>query len=1017
MSTNTTATNSTTPTSTPSAYIATTAAPSEPIATPIVSSCNCNSAECSNKNNGEQVTIKLLTQLDEVNPGNDFTKYLEEYAKAYKEIRPDINIEVSGVEGRLMLEDDLIELARTQDSEYSGFVMPAQITGDLVQYDGLWDLTDFVRSDETLLWPDFLAFYRERLAVYNNRAKLIPLDGDFFLMYYRKDLFAAFNRTVPRTWDEYSVEAKFFNARTTMPDGVTPISNQVDEEGKPKAISGSCVGRLPKCANAFWTTMVLTTMTQYGGTDTGGLFNPENMEPLLGDAFPETLRHMANQVRFTNTNEFESCLRISDNFSNGECALTYNFGNQINELLGSFVEDKMGVSRTPGSTHVMNRETKKLEPCTEELCPFGETFEDIGRVNYSPYAAFGGWVAGVSNFVGDREKKAAAEFFSYLSNAAQSINDVIPTATSLTEIRFAQPYRLSHLITEEWVERDYPPEFSEDYTNAIRDVDTFNTVIELRIPEASELRGEIDKHVVDYLMGIRDGTGDIGLASRKNVTKYLNDDLNAIVTSYDAVNDPEDQLLYQYQKSLGVFVDNANDKNLIGPEMRYTGWAIAALVVATSIGFAVWTFVNRTNRVVRASQPFILIMVCISAAIMSSTIVLVSVDDEWASVEVCDWACMSTPWVYCTGFVVLFSALFSKTWRNKQILDNPDKFTRLKVPREDFAKQFVRLYAVNVAILLTWTLHTPLTWDRKAVSDTPDDFEFDNSPPDTYGTCSGEDSAIYFAGSLAGVNVMAMVFAIAVAVQCRFISLEYDENKWIPIAMVGFIEVWVVSIPILILIYQSKNTQAMFMLQVGTVFTTSFFPLLVFFVPKLRYMLDNKSSSNSNSHSSTPGSSFYSQQSFYGTPTGITSGSNAHPNSGSSPPSNFPNLNNSAQVPSPGERIPRRSFYGGLKIMAHPRTEDVQVVRLKARLEILQIGNEDMQERIEEEIQARQMNMSPEDVYAGVVAGPNVEVTRDSLSRRVVFIDNTPLSSKNEEKQPEQEDSEQGSAIGYAVIS
>merc|ERR1712226_11660 len=160
---------------------------------------------------------------------------------------------------------------------------------------------------------------------------------------------------------------------------------------------------------------------------------------------------------------------------------------------------------------------------------------------------------------------------------------------------------------------------------------------------------------------------------------------------------------------------------------------------------------------------------------------------------------------------------------------------------------------------------------------------------------------------------------------------------------------------------------------------------------------------------STPGSSFYSQQSFYGTPTGITSGSNAHPNSGSSPPSNFPNLNNSGHQ--------RRYSYGGLKIMAHPRTEDVQVVRLKAKLEILQIGNEDMQERIEEEIQARQMNMAPDDVYAGVVAGPNVEVTRDSLSRRVVFIDNTntgtTLSSKNEEKQPEQEDSEQGSAIGY----
>ena len=559
-------------------------------------------------------------------------------------------------------------------------------------------------------------------------------------------------------------------------------------------------------------------------------------------------------------------------------------------------------------------------------------------------------------------------------------------------------------------------EFAEDYTTAIRDVDTFNTVIELRIPEASELRGEIDKHVVDYLMGVKEGTGDIGLAARKNVTKFLEDDLNSIVSAYNA-SDPEEPLIFLYQKSLGVFVDNTNDENLIGEILRYTGWTIAALVVATSIGFAAWTFINRTNRVVRASQPFILVMVCISAAIMSSTIVLVSVDDSWASVQMCDWACMSTPWVYCTGFVLLFSALFSKTWRNKQILDNPDKFTRLKVPREDFAKHFVRLYAVNVAILLAWTLYTPLTWKRKPVSDSTDDFAFGNPQPDTYGSCSGESDALIFAGGLAGVNIMAMVFAITVAVQCRFISLEYDENKWIPIAMVGFIEVWVVSIPILILVYQSNNTQAHFMLQVGTVFTTSFFPLLVFFVPKLRYMLDDKTSSNNNSHTSTPGSSFYSQQSFYGTSTGITSGNNTMPNSSVSPPINSgPNLNISAPV----NNRERRSFYGGLKIMAHPRTEDVQVVRLKAKLEILQIGNEDMIERMEEEMQARQMNKS---VYTGVATGGNVEVTRDSMSRRVVFIDNTntgtTLSSANEEKQPERENSEgmEDGIGGYAVVS
>lgn len=51
----------------------------------------------------------------------------------------------------------------------------------------------------------------------------------------------------------------------------------------------------------------------------------------------------------------------------------------------------MSVSRTPGSTHVLDRKSMSLVPCNKDFCRFGEYHEDIGWVNHAPYLAFGGW--------------------------------------------------------------------------------------------------------------------------------------------------------------------------------------------------------------------------------------------------------------------------------------------------------------------------------------------------------------------------------------------------------------------------------------------------------------------------------------------------------------------------------------------------------------------------------------------------------------------------------------------------
>eukprot|EP00957_Ditylum_brightwellii_P176399 13432839-Ditylum_brightwellii.AAC.1 len=88
-----------------------------------------------------------------------------------------------------------------------------------------------------------------------------------------------------------------------------------------------------------------------------------------------------------------------------------------------------------------------------------------------------------------------------------------------------------------------------------------------------------------------------------------------------------------------------------------------AIALGLSIFFTGWTVFYRNLRIVRASQPFFLVMICTGAAIMSAAIIPFGMDDKNSSVEACSRGCMAAPCLVCTGFAIAFAAVFSKLWR------------------------------------------------------------------------------------------------------------------------------------------------------------------------------------------------------------------------------------------------------------------------------------------------------------------------------------------------------------------
>jgi hypothetical protein len=95
--------------------------------------------------------------------------------------------------------------------------------------------------------------------------------------------------------------------------------------------------------------------------------------------------------------------------------------------------------------------------------------------------------------------------------------------------------------------------------------------------------------------------------------------------------------------------------------------SLACVVMLSSLIFAVWAWRNRTNHVVRASQPEFLIVICVGVFLMASAAITIGSDSPPFSFKFADVSCMLSWWFFCTGFGLAFSALFAKTWRVNKV--------------------------------------------------------------------------------------------------------------------------------------------------------------------------------------------------------------------------------------------------------------------------------------------------------------------------------------------------------------
>ena len=361
----------------------------------------------------------------------------------------------------------------------------------MVDYVGpgyLEDLTDKVAADSALAVDDIAPFFREFSQQYNGRTYLITLDGDFQMVYYRSDLFQEAGLSAPATWDDYVAAAKALHGKDMNGDG--------------QADFGSCIAKKRNAQSYWMITSIAAGFLQSQGTSQGAFFDTRDMKPLVNnDGFSAALDVYLETTKYAPPDEIN--LDVGDTrslFTTGRCALTLDWGD-IGTLAidpdNSKVIDKVGAVMLPGSKQVLDRESGKLVACDGSSCPHA-----IDGVNRAPFAAFGGWSGGINKSADAKVKAAAYDFFSFMSQPAQSNVDVTIGITGFN------PYRLSQFEqTENWVKAGMSKAAAADYLGAIQaSLNSPNMVLDLRIPKnqayqqvvldtalARLLAGEIDK--------------------------------------------------------------------------------------------------------------------------------------------------------------------------------------------------------------------------------------------------------------------------------------------------------------------------------------------------------------------------------------------------------------------------------------------------------------------------------------------------------------------------------------------
>ncbi|EFJ41699.1 hypothetical protein VOLCADRAFT_98288 [Volvox carteri f. nagariensis] len=254
-------------------------------------------------------------------------------------------------------------------SLYDAWVLDIPSSAAVLQAGAVASLEELAAAaQDQLLDSDVHPFLHKYGAMYGKRRTAVVLSSIVPLLYWRRDLLAAVNLTAPpATWEELLEVAAVLNGTDLNGDGRPDAALCWQLQGCGE--SGMVLGN------------ILASMTQYQGSTSGWLFEPEDMTLLAAGApLLRALDLLRNLTRLEARGS-KGCAFLHTAFFNGTCAFTIKTAQQFKtaQLRYPHLHGLVGVAPLPGSSWVWDRAAGSWMSCgaettttasTSRACPY-----------------------------------------------------------------------------------------------------------------------------------------------------------------------------------------------------------------------------------------------------------------------------------------------------------------------------------------------------------------------------------------------------------------------------------------------------------------------------------------------------------------------------------------------------------------------------------------------------------------------------------------------------------------------
>ena len=277
--------------------------------------------------------------------------------------------------------------------------------------DGLTDMSVFIVDNvNNIQWNTIGQFFRSHSVLYEGEVLTLPLSGEFFSMYYRRDLFEAYGLAVPRTLQEYVVASQVLNG------------TDLNGDGEPDY--GSCFPHAGEGAAEYFSIWVAQVL-QYRGTSQGSPFDTQTLSPLLENPAVQEATQLWKEVAGPpETTRGTTTLEQVNFWLTGRCAMTLGFTSFCTSIQSTALDEITGVAMMPGSERVWWREGSEMIKCNTTFCRHASQYADGTVVNHAPMGQ--SYMDGVINGRVQMDKQLAAfTYFTWLMNDTNMLEAVV----------------------------------------------------------------------------------------------------------------------------------------------------------------------------------------------------------------------------------------------------------------------------------------------------------------------------------------------------------------------------------------------------------------------------------------------------------------------------------------------------------------------------------------------------------------------------------------------------------------